>query len=143
MPTASIDTDYMSHHVKPAEMDWTPTKFHGVDMKPLLIDKATGMVTALVRMAPGAILPDHEHVGIEQTWVIEGKLVDTEGPDTGLAVDAGEYVSRPAGSRHAAWTPDGGIMLAMFTLPNKFFEADGEVVDVLGNDWEATWGKGA
>jgi anti-sigma factor ChrR (cupin superfamily) len=43
--------------------------------------------------------PDHEHVRIEQTHVIEGKLVDKEGAATGLSVGPGEFVWREAGSR--------------------------------------------
>jgi hypothetical protein len=68
-------------------------------------------------------------------------LEDLEGPETGLAIGAGEYVARPAGSRHAAWFPQGGLMIAFFQMPNKFFEPNGEVVDFLGNDWDATWGR--
>ena len=37
-----------------------------------------------MRLAPGAVLPDHEHVKIEQTYMLEGKLVDKEGPMAGL-----------------------------------------------------------
>ena len=38
----------------------------------------------------------------------------------------GEFVWREAGTRHVAWTPAGGLMLAdVFQVPNKFFEADG------------------
>ena len=140
MTERNAPANLASLHVKPDAMDWMATKFDGVLMKPLLVDRASGMVTALMKMAPGAVLPDHEHVGIEQTWVIEGALVDKDGPEAGLTVCAGEYVSRPAGSRHAAWTPDGGVMLAVFTVPNKFFEDDGAVIDFLGRDWEATWG---
>jgi len=36
-------------------------------------------MTALMRFMPGAVLPDHEHAGIEQTYVLEGSLVDKEG----------------------------------------------------------------
>ena len=36
-------------------------------------------MTQLLRMAPGATLPDHEHVLIEQTYVMEGSLVCGEG----------------------------------------------------------------
>lgn len=129
-----------SHHVKPQTMEWRATKCEGVEVKPLHVDRETGMMTVLMRMAPGAILPDHEHVGIEQTFVLEGGLEDLEGPEKGLAVSAGEYVSRPSGSRHAAWSPKGGLLLGFFQMPNKFFEPNGDVVDFLGNDWEATWG---
>jgi hypothetical protein len=31
-------------------------------------------------------------------------------------------------------------MLAIFQVPNKFFEADGRVVDAAGQDWDETWG---
>ena len=64
-----------------------------------------------------------------------------EGPAAGLAVKKGEFVWREAGSRHVAWTPEGGLMLAMFQIPNKFYEKDGRVTDAGGQDWEAVWGE--
>mgnify|MGYP000088076431 CR=1 FL=1 len=33
----------------------------------------------------------------------------------------------------------GGLMLAFFQIPNKFFEPDGRVVDMGGADWQALW----
>jgi len=129
-----------SIHVKPEEMEWRSTAFDGVEMKPLYVDRDTGLLTVLMRMAPGSVLPDHEHVQVEQTYVLEGALVDKEGLEVGLSVGAGEYVARPSGSRHAAWCPQGGLMLATFQMPNKFFDPGGAVVDFLGNDWETHWG---
>lgn len=145
MPTAAAkDSGVPEHlkslHVKPLEMEWRTTKFDGVELKPLYVDRETGQMTMLLRMAPGATLPDHEHVKVEQTYVLEGRLEDLEGPEKGLSVGPGEYVARPAGSRHAAWTPEGGLMVAFFQMPNKFFEKNGEIVDFLGNDWETEWG---
>jgi anti-sigma factor ChrR (cupin superfamily) len=100
------------------------------------VDRASGLLTILMRMAPGAKLPDHEHVLIEQTYVLQGSLVCGEG-----VCHAGEFVWRPAGSRHEAWAgPDGGLMIGMFQMPNRFLAADGREVDFLGNDWEQTWG---
>lgn len=130
-----------SHLVRAADLQWQQTRFPGCEAKTLLFDRETGLVTALMRMAPGAILPDHEHVQIEQTYVLEGKLVDKEGPDTGLEVGPGEYVWRPAGSRHVAWCPEGGLMLAIFQIPNKFYEKDGRVTDLSGKDWDSLWGE--
>ncbi len=132
--------DLRSHHVRVGEMEWQKTRFPGCEAKTLLFDRDTGLVTALMRFAPGAVLPDHEHVQIEQTRVIEGKLVDKEGPDAGLEVKAGEFVWRPAGSRHVAWCPNGGTMIAIFQVPNKFFETDGKVTDAGGKDWQSSWG---
>ncbi len=129
-----------SRHVRVDELPWERTEFPGVEYKTLLIDKAQGLLTVLLRMAPGAVLPDHEHVRIEQTYVLEGRLVDKAGAEVGLEVGPGEFVWRPAGSRHSAWTPDGALMIAMFLVPNRFTDADGRKIDMLGDDWEAKWG---
>jgi len=139
-PKSPQDASAHSHLVRPQEMDWQQTRFPGCEVKPLLFDAQTGLVTALMRFAPGAVLPDHEHVNIEQTYVLEGSLVDKDGPVAGMECSAGEYIWREAGSRHSAWCPDGALILAIFQVPNKFFEADGRVVDAAGQDWDETWG---
>jgi anti-sigma factor ChrR (cupin superfamily) len=127
-----------SRFVDVARLPWDASERHpGVETKTLLVDRSSGLLTMLLRMAPGAKLPDHEHVLIEQTYVLEGSLVCGEG-----VCRAGEFVWRPAGSRHEAWAgPEGGLMLGMFQMPNRFFEPDGRSVDFLGNDWERTWGE--
>jgi anti-sigma factor ChrR (cupin superfamily) len=128
-----------SRFVDVERLPWEKTRYPGVEQKTLLVDKQTGLLTALMRMAPGAKLPDHEHVKIEQTYVLEGELHCGEG-----VCKAGQFVWRPAGSRHHAWAgPQGGLFLAMFQAPNKFFQADGAVTDFLGRDWEKTWGSNA
>lgn len=129
-----------SRLVVPDDLPWSEAKFPGVRFKTLMIDPKRGLLTALLQMDPGAELPDHEHVLMEQTYVLEGYLEDKDGPDKGLRVGPGEFVWRPDGSRHAAWTPEGGLMVAMFLMPNKFFD-EGEVIDFLGQDWEKTWGS--
>jgi anti-sigma factor ChrR (cupin superfamily) len=139
--TPKANADLRSQLVRPADMAWQPTRFPGCEAKTLLFDSASGLVTALMRFAPGAVLPDHEHVKIEQTYVLEGRLVDQEGPDAGLTVGPGEFVWRPAGSRHVAVAPEGGLMLAIFQIPNKFYERDGRVTDATGQDWERVWGR--
>ncbi len=123
-PKGKHDTlDTHSHVVRPAEMEWRQTRFPGCEVKGLLLDKATGLVTALMRLAPGAVLPDHEHVKIEQTWMLEGRLVDKEGPAEGLAVGPGEFVWREAGSRHVAWTPEGGLDDRHLPSPQQILRA--------------------
>ena len=102
MDAVTPKADLRAQVVRPASMAWQKTRFPGCEIKTLLFDAASGLVTVLTRFAPGAVLPDHEHVKIEQTYVIEGRLVDQEGPDAGLEVGPGEFVWRPAGSRHVA-----------------------------------------
>ena len=116
-------------------MPWEKTRYEGIEQKTLMLEPKTGMLTALMRMAPGTKLPDHEHVKIEQTYVLEGSLMCPEGE-----CKAGQFVWRPAGSRHHAWAgPKGGVFLAMFQVPNKFFQPEGRVTDFLGRDWDAHW----
>lgn len=106
-----------SRYVDVESLPWVPSRFPGVDLKVLMEDKDTGLLTALTRFAPGSVLPDHEHVDIEQSFVLEGSLADDEGVAT-----AGNYVWRPAGSRHTAHTTDGCVVLSFFMKPNKFFD---------------------
>jgi anti-sigma factor ChrR (cupin superfamily) len=120
-------------------LPWQATRYPGIEIKTLLFDRTSGLASSLMRMAPGSTLPEHEHVQIEQTWVIEGHLVDKSGPDEGIECKAGQFIWRPAGSRHSAWSPKGGLMLAFFQIPNKFY-ADGKVTDMAGADWESLWG---
>ncbi len=132
--------DLLSKVVRAKDMPWQPARFPGCHTKTLMFDPKSGLATLLFKMDPGAELPDHEHVLIEQTYILEGSLVDKEGPDAGIEIGAGEFVWRPAGSRHSAWSPNGGTFLAMFQIPNKFYEKDGRVTDSSGKDWDAVWG---
>jgi anti-sigma factor ChrR (cupin superfamily) len=115
-------------------LPWEESRFPGISTKTLFFDKATGSVTALIRMAPGARLPDHEHPLTEQSYVLEGVPADDAG-----SCHAGDFVWRPAGSRHQAWSPEGCLVLGIFQVPNKFFEQGGRITDILGQDWDAAW----
>jgi len=110
-----------SRLVDVGSLPWTPTKYPGIEMKILLEDKATGLLTALFRWQPGSKLPLHEHVEIEQTYVLEGSLEDEAGE-----VTAGNYVWRPARSRHEARSPNGALILSFFLRPNKFLDDGGD-----------------
>ena len=94
-PKAQKSADQHSHVVRPANMEWQKTRFAGCEVKTLLFDRETGLVTALMRLAPGAVLPDHEHVKIEQTYMLEGTLVDKKARPPGSR-------SRPASSSGAS-----------------------------------------
>ena len=108
-----------SRYLDPDDLPWQETRFPGVIMKVLVEDKETGLVTGLFRFAPGAKLPYHEHVEIEQSWVLEGSLKDDEGE-----AKAGSFVWRPAGNRHDAHSPNGCTVLSIFLKPNKFLDKE-------------------
>jgi len=123
-----------SRYVDIENLAWEASSFPGVDFKTLLVDPETGILTTLVRMAPGATLPDHEHMEIEQTYVLEGRLLDDDGE-----VTSGNFVWRPSGSRHSAYAPDGALILGIFLKPNRFYNSDGSQTDMLGRDYDTTW----
>lgn len=106
-----------SRYINVEELPWKPTPTQGIDMKVLLDVPETGLLTALFRWQPGTELPLHEHVEIEQTYVLSGSIVDDEGE-----VREGNYVWRPKGNRHIARSPDGALVLSFFLKPNKFLE---------------------
>lgn len=108
-----------SRYVETSGLPWKPTPTPGIDMKVLLEDKESGLLTALFRWEPGTELPLHEHVEIEQTYVLEGSIVDQEGE-----VRAGDYVWRPKGNRHRARSPNGALVISFFLKPNKFLMDD-------------------
>lgn len=116
-------SDLASRYVDVAALPWKPTPCEGIQMKILMEDEESGMMTALFKWEPGSKLTLHEHVEMEQTWVLEGSLCDDEGECT-----AGNFVWRPAGSRHEAWAPNGALILGMFLKPNIFLNGDIEGV---------------
>ena len=105
-----------SRYIDIEALPWEPTRFPGIENKTLMRNPETGLQTVLTRMAPGSVLTDHMHVDIEQTWVLEGSLVDHEGE-----AKAGSFVYRPPGSRHTASAPNGALLLGIFQRPNTFF----------------------
>lgn len=105
-----------STFVAAAAMPWQPTQFPGIEMKILYSDDE-GRSTILFKMAPGAVVPLHEHTALEQTYMLEGSLEDAEG-----ACHVGDFVWRPGGNIHVAHSPNGATFLSMFTRPNKFFD---------------------
>ena len=84
-----------SRYVDVEALPWETGRWEGIRSKTLLDDPERGLKTALIEWSPGASLPLHEHIDIEQSYVLRGSLCDEEGE-----CKAGEYVWRPAGNRH-------------------------------------------
>jgi anti-sigma factor ChrR (cupin superfamily) len=84
----------------------------GNKMKVIYHDPDSGMLTILSKLEPGAGIPAHMHEDLEQTFVLEGSLLDQEGECT-----AGNFVIRAKGSRHAPTAPRGCTMLVFFLKP--------------------------
>jgi len=100
-----------SRFVDTDDVPWIDTG-PGNKMKVLYHDPETDMLTILSKLEPGAGIPAHRHEDLEQTYVLEGSLVDEEG-----ACTAGNFVIRAKGSRHAPVAPNGCTMLVFFMKP--------------------------
>jgi anti-sigma factor ChrR (cupin superfamily) len=108
-----------SRYVDVESLPWKATPTPGIDMKILMEEPETGLLTALFRWQPGTTLALHEHVEIEQTYVMEGSIVDAEGECA-----QGNYVWRPRGNKHIASSPNGALVISFFLKPNKFLTGD-------------------
>ena len=106
-----------SRYVDVKSLPWEAGRWEGIRSKTLMEDPERGLKTALIEWSPGASLPFHEHVDIEQSYILEGSLCDEEGE-----CNAGEFVWRPIGNRHHAYSPNGCVLLAFFLKPNKNLE---------------------
>jgi len=84
----------------------------GHKSKVIYYDPKTEMLTIISKLEPGAGIREHTHEDLEQTYVLEGALVDDEGECT-----AGNFVIRAKGSRHAPRAPNGCTMLVFFLKP--------------------------
>ena len=81
----------------------------GLRMKFLYKDKEAKEAMVLVEAKPGSVIPEHVHGGVEWAYVLEGTMEDDEG-----IVSAGNFVYRPAGSRHSVRMPNGAKYLGLF-----------------------------
>ena len=101
-----------------AAMEWDEIE-PGVHAKVLWRNEETGASTVLFKFDPGTSAPLHEHMGIEQTFVLEGSFEDHDSKIT-----AGNFAVREAGSIHAGRTEEGSLHLAFFSKPNRLIEGD-------------------
>jgi anti-sigma factor ChrR (cupin superfamily) len=102
-----------SRFIQTEQVPWIETA-PGNTMKVIYPAPATGMLTILSKLEPGSGIQAHVHEDLEQTFVLEGSLVDDEGECT-----AGNFVIRAKGSRHAPKAPNGCTMLVFFMKPTE------------------------
>lgn len=77
----------------------------GVQRRRLGRDPLSLSASYLVRVAPGATVPAHEHPAAEHCWVVEGDFVVE-----GRILRAGDYHRADAGTAHRALRSEGGCV---------------------------------
>jgi quercetin dioxygenase-like cupin family protein len=96
------------HTLRAGAGKWRATEYPGIDMKLLSRDPASEMITTLIRMAPGAVLPRHQHTKEEQCWVLEGDVRQT---DNSITMKSGDFFRAMPGTTHHPIVTDGGCTL--------------------------------
>jgi len=93
--------------VRSGDSPWVALAAPGVEVRRLL-----GRKTLLVRMQAGAVFPEHEHQQVEQCYVLEGSVTDSDG----VTVHAGDFICMPAGITHRPiHTATGCVFLIAYT----------------------------
>jgi anti-sigma factor ChrR (cupin superfamily) len=76
-----------------------------------------GESAALLRYAPGGMVPAHRHEAVEEIFVLSGAQRDVRG-----VYPAGSHVVNPPGSSHTVESPDGCLVLVIWQRPNVWLE---------------------
>jgi anti-sigma factor ChrR (cupin superfamily) len=100
--------------VRAGEGAWRPTADAGVTFKLLFVDRERATVTTLVRMEPGARIPAHRHLGVEQCLLLEGDL-----RAGGIEMSAGDFNCSLPGSVHEDLTTDTGAVF-LIVAPERY-----------------------
>ena len=99
----------LSQIISLADLAWQERQ-PGVRAKAIWEHPESQRKAVMTRIAPGAKLPLHRHVGDELVFVIEGAISDEFG-----TVTAGNVGYRPNGCVHTVSAPNGATVLAILT----------------------------
>lgn len=89
----------------------------GVEVAWIYGKDASGPRAALLRYTPGAVVPEHEHLGYEHIFVLEGAQSDGT-----REYPAGTFTVFPPGWSHRVTSASGCVVLAVWTGPLRFRE---------------------
>lgn len=106
-----VSSQFLS--IRADEGGWVEVE-EGIRFKQLFVDNKTGMVTALVRMAPGTHLPKHRHREIEQLYILEGDCYVH-----GELLGPGDFHCAAPGSVHDSTYTIGGTLFLLVT-PERY-----------------------
>ena len=105
--------------LEPSKLMWEPFR-EGVQICRLQGDPARAPAAALLRYAPGAMVPEHTHEGWEYILVLSGAQKDDDGVHA-----TGTLKVNPPGSRHTVYAPTGCTVLAVWERSVRFHAAEG------------------
>ncbi len=102
-------------HFVDHDAPWLPTPLPGVRLKVLSASPSAEYAMLLAELAPGTVYPEHEHEGVEETYVLTGDLTCQ-----GRVLRPGDYFHAEPGTHHEPLTSREGCT-AIFVVPRKAF----------------------
>jgi len=105
--------DIFTIAAQPERVDWEPFR-EGIEIYPIYKSEH-GCSAALLRYAPGARAPMHEHLGYEHILVLTGEQNDER-----HAYAHGTLVISPPGTSHSIYSEHGCVVLAIWEKPVSF-----------------------
>jgi anti-sigma factor ChrR (cupin superfamily) len=96
-------------YLNQSSVEWQETGTKGFETKPLY-ETASGEMTMLMKIAPGAFSEAHAHETIEEIYVLEGSFYDDEN-----SYETGDLIIRAPGAMHTAGSKSGAIVLLKFS----------------------------
>lgn len=102
------DIPQNSRTIRAGEGHWSQLPSPGVKVKLLTVDDARNTATLLMEFAPGAVCPQHDHKGSEQSYVISGSC-----RIGGVSLKQGDFHCVEGGSRHGNVVSDEGCVLLL------------------------------
>jgi 2,4'-dihydroxyacetophenone dioxygenase len=113
-----------------ASIPWTPWALPGSYFKLLHINRASGMMVAIIRNDPSEKTPPHHHYGDALVYVLEGDFGYERGD-----VYAGDFLVEPGGVTHEPHIgPKGLTTLAVFFAGLGGVDGDNRVAGFVGVD---------
>ncbi len=105
------------HAINTDALPWTTLDFPGVSMRVVHQNPATGAMTVLTRLEPGASIPAHRHSHADESvFVLAGDFVEA-----GVAHGPGSFFVGAAGSAHGPHESRiGCTVLTTFSAPLDF-----------------------
>jgi len=107
-----------SRTIRAGEGRWYRQPADGIDVMPLSVDQERGIATIMLRIAPGAILPAHDHRGAEESYVVSGSCRIGS-----VSLKQGDFHHVDAGQHHGTVVSDEGCTLLLVVDVNDYLAA--------------------
>jgi anti-sigma factor ChrR (cupin superfamily) len=107
-----------SRTIRAGEGRWYRQPVEGLEVMPLSVDKERGIATIMMRLAPGTILPAHDHQGAEESYVVSGSCRIGS-----VALNRGDFHHVDAGQHHGTVVSDEGCTLLLVVDVNDYLAA--------------------